>query len=309
MKFAQKRIWSSVALGAAAVLLSCSQPPSACEFAVTFDSSRGGSTEVYTLALDSLAVRQITDFPEPEIANRFPDWAPGGRELVFVSETSDGIGDLFIVAANGTSLRRLTSDPARYENPAWAPGGRWIAFEKGKGDNWGLYLIRPDGSDLQRVEGHNLFHPSWSPDGKRLAVVTGDKPEYYGAVLELGDEELRRFTPKGLSVGSVKWSPDGTAIAFDAVVEDNFDLYVVNTDGSDLRRLTRAPAIDARPEWSPDGTKLLFHSTRDFGSGRGGDQWDHFELYLLDLETREVRRLTENDKFDAHPDWCIGSER
>jgi Tol biopolymer transport system component len=304
MKLAWKRIWSSLALGVAAVLLSCSQQPSACEFAVTFDSTRDGSTEVYTLVLESLAVRQITDFPEPEIANRFPDWSPGGRDLVFVSENSNGVGDLFIVAADGTGLRKLTSDPARYENPAWSPGGEWIAFEKGKGEDWGLYLIRPDGSDLQQVEGHNLFHPSWSPDGKRLAVVTGDEPEYYGAILELRNGKPERFTPKGFNVGSVKWSPDGAAIAFDAVIGDNFDLYVADTDGSNLQRLTQSPAIDARPEWSPDGTKLLLNSTRDFGSVHGDERWDHLELYLLDLETGAVKRLTENDKFDAHPDWC-----
>ena len=293
-----------MALGVAAVLLNCSQQPNACEFAVTFDSSRDGSTEVYTLALDSLAVRQITDFTEPELANRFPDWSPDGLELVFVSENSDGIGDLYIVAADGTGLRRLTSDRARHENPAWSPDGHWIAFEKGNGEDWGLYLIRPDGSGVRRVKGENLFHPSWSPDGGRLAVVTGEEPEYHGAVLSLGSSELQRITPEGLNVGSVKWSPDGTAIAFDAVVEDNFDLYFVDADGSNFRRLTESPAIDARPEWSPDGAQLLFHSTRDFGSVHGDGQWAHFELYVLDLETGQIRHLTENDQFDAHPDWC-----
>jgi TolB protein len=139
--------------------------------------------------------------------------------------------------------------------------------------------------------------------------VTGDEPEYYGAILELRNGKPERFTPKGFNVGSVKWSPDGAAIAFDAVIGDNFDLYVADTGGLNLQRLTQSPAIDARPEWSPDGTKLLLNSTRDFGSVHGDDQWDHFELYLLDLETRKVRRLTENDKFDAHPDWCVDSER
>lgn len=308
LKFALKGIWSSLALGVAAGLLSCSQPPSACEFEVAFDSTQDGSTEVYSLALDSLVVRQITDFPEPGIANRFPDWSPDGRELVFVSQNSNGIGNLFIVAADATGLRKLTSDPARNENPAWSPGGDWIAFEKGKGEDWGLYLIRPDGSDLGRVEGKNLFHPSWTPDGRHLAVVTGDESDYYGAILDLEDGRLQRFTPAGVRVGSVKWSQDGTAIAFDAVIEDNFDLYVADPDGSNLQRLTESPVIDARPEWSPDGTKLLFHSTRDFGSVHGDGQWDHFELYLLDLKTGKVERLTQNESFDAHPDWCKAAD-
>jgi Tol biopolymer transport system component len=159
-------------------------------------SSLNASNRRWQTALGSLAVWQITDFLEPEIANRFPDWSPEGLELVFVSEKPDGVGDLYIVAADGSGLRKLTSDPAPYENPAWALRGDWIAFEKGKGEDWGLYLIRPDGSDLRWVEGENLFHPSWSPDGERLAVVTGEDSEYYGAVVDLDDEGLRRFTPR-----------------------------------------------------------------------------------------------------------------
>ena len=304
MNLALKSIWSSLVLGAAAGLLGCSESPGPCEFELTFDSTRDGSTEVYAMDLDSLAVRQITDFSEPDIANRFPDWSPDGREIVFVSEDRSGIGDLYIVAADGSDLRRLTSDAARYENPDWAPEGDWIAFEKAKGDDWGLYLVRTDGSELQRIEGKNLYHPSWSPDGERLAIVTGDEPAWFGAVLRLDGAELRRFTPDGLNVGSVRWSPGGTKIAFDAVTGTNLDLFITDEAGSNLQRWTESPAIDARPEWSPDGTELVFHSTRDFGSVHGDGRWDHFELYLLDLETRKIKRLTRNVAFDAHPDWC-----
>jgi len=307
MKLVLQRIWSPSALGVAVGLLGCSEPPRPCESEVAFDSTRDGSTEVYTLDVDHLVVRQVTDFPESDIANRFPDWSPDGREIVFVSEDSGGIGDLYVVAADGSGLRRLTSDAARYENPAWAPEGDWIAFVKGKREDWSLYLIRPDGSELQRVEGKNLFHPTWSPGGEHLAIVTGDEPDWFGAILDLDEVEPRRFTPEGMNVGSVTWAPDGTAIAFDAVIEQNFDLYIADQDGSNLQRLTESPAIDARPDWSPDGTRLVFHSTRDFGSVHRDGQWDQFELYLLLLKTREIKRLTNNEAFDAHPDWCNSS--
>jgi hypothetical protein len=36
----------------------------------------------------------------------------------------------------------------------------------------------------------------------------------------------------------------------------------------------------------------------------GEENWSEFELYLLDLSTGEIERLTDNSFFDGHPDWC-----
>lgn len=76
----------------------------------------------------------------------------------------------------------------------------------------------------------------------------------------------------------------------------------MNFDGSELRRLTDGPAVDARPERSPDGRHLVFHSTRDYGSGGGSDRWQDFELYVIEVATGSVRRLTRIGYLDAHPD-------
>jgi Tol biopolymer transport system component len=303
--FRQTLIWNALALVIVAGSTGCAEVPQSCEFEIAFDSDRDGSTEIYTLDLESLAVRQVTDFPDPRISNRFPDWSADGREIVFVSEDGSGIGNLFLVDADGSSLRKLTSDSARYENPAWSPQGDWIAFEKGLDADWGLYLIRPDGSGLQLIEGKNLFHPSWSPDGERLAIVTGDEHEWIGAIIDLDGTGQRRITPAGMDVGSVKWSPEGSQLAFDAVVDTNLDLFIVDETPSNLQRLTHSSAIDARPEWSPDGNKLVFHSTRDFTSVEGEDEkWQQFELYVMDLANKRTKRLTANEAFDGHPDWC-----
>jgi TolB protein len=138
-----------------------------------------------------------------------------------------------------------------------------------------------------------------------LAVVTGDDDEWFGAILSLEGGDLHRITPEGLIVGSVKWSPKGSRVAFDAVVGTNFDLFVVDESGSNARRLTTSPAIDARPEWSLDDSSLVFHSTRDFGSVYEDGRWKQFELYVLKLDGGTIERLTTNEVFDAHPDWCL----
>jgi Tol biopolymer transport system component len=80
---------------------------------------------------------------------------------------------------------------------------------------------------------------------------------------------VSRLTGDDLSASHPSWSPDGTKIAF--VVEDlsdsdmlnNFDVYVMNSDGNDVRRLTEDPHLDLDPDWSPDGTEIVFRSRRD----------------------------------------------
>jgi len=48
-----------------------------------------------------------------------------------------------------------------------------------------------------------------------------------------------------------------------------------------------------QPTWSPDGTKILFTSNRD----------GNWELYVIDVETKDVTRLTNNSALDFDPDW------
>lgn len=307
---ARSILWSLLIITASTACAEQAQrvsTPPACSTQVVFDSDRDGLSEIYVLDILSREVTQLTRRQELGAESRFPDFAPGGRQIVFVSANTQGTGHLFVIGSDGNSLRQLTVDEATYENPAWSPSGEWIAFEKAQHGVWGLYLIRPDGSNLHRIgpEGVTLSHPSWSPDESRIAVVTGSEEAWITGFLDLSRGVLQHITEPGLDVGSVKWSPDGSTLAVDAVSDSNFDLYLLDLQTNALQRLTKNPAIDARPEWSPDGAQLVLHSTRDRGgSVAGQERWEEFELYILDLASGRIERLTENSWFDAHPDWC-----
>lgn len=60
-----------------------------------------------------------------------------------------------------------------------------------------------------------------------------------------------------------------------------------------------------KPQVSPDGSKLCFEVTRyDMAENRG-----NADLYLLDVKTRELRRLTTNPKSDSQPRWSPDGSR
>ena len=65
-------------------------------------------------------------------------------------------------------------------------------------------------------------------------------------------------------------------------------------DGSDLTDLINNQAPDGGPQgWSPDGTRIAFTSARD----------GNFEIYVIDADGTNAKRLTKNPARDRWPDW------
>jgi Tol biopolymer transport system component len=114
------------------------------------DRTGPGTLEVWRMAPNGSNLKQLTDDQNSSFA---PGWSPDGQSIVFVSDRRVNI-DLYIMTANGDGERALlVRDVAANElDPAWSPDGRWIAFSSNRdGPIYDLYLIRPDGSELQRV--------------------------------------------------------------------------------------------------------------------------------------------------------------
>jgi TolB protein len=235
--------------------------------------SRGGS--LYVADVDGRHPRRLTSCEPKRCFDITPAWSPDGSRIVFTRSGSRGplfnAGDLYSVRPDGTDLRRLTHLAAGTTSPTWSPDARKIAFgtwpvidSSGSAPRRksGLYVMAADGSNLKRLatapgEGSPPQVPSWSPDSRRLALLTTPGTSgSYGAevwVMRADGTERKRLFHTGCCLvtwGKPSWAPEGKLIAFAIGIGDTrrSGLFVVNVDGSGLRRVA---SVTSEPVWRP----------------------------------------------------------
>lgn len=230
-----------------------------------------GERGIYVADADGSDPVRLTD----GINDGWPSWSPDGSRIVFASTRYDPSiepcipgadvtcpTDLYVMAADGSDVTRLTTDAAAEYRPVWSPDGERIAFvralqgtRQGTGVASAIFTIRADGTEARQVStgGNDVsrswsFSPSWSPDGSRLAFAAFRNEAWGIWVVDAeGSEERKVLGGIGAwSAYEATWSPDGELIAFvgnpmggDPGPDDA--LYVMRPDGTDIRLLADAP--------------------------------------------------------------------
>jgi Tol biopolymer transport system component len=110
----------------------------------------------------------------------------------------------------------------------------------------------------------------------------------------------------------------GQASRYSWSYDPNYEIYEVDTAGGEPRRLTDALGYDAEGSWSPDGGSIIFASNRHAYAGNPDaetiaaldkDASRYMELYLMDADGGNVRRLTDNDGYDGGPFFSADGSR
>ena len=149
-----------------------------------------------------------------------------------------------------------------------------ITFVSHRDGNPEIYVMDVDGNNARNLTNNpdKDFQPSWSPDGKRIAFMS---------------------------------NRDGHVHAIHGW--PTYEIYVMDADGDNLQNLTNNPNDDRYPSWSPDGKRIVFSSERagHFRSKFGITA----EIYVMDADGGNQRRLTENRKNDSSPSWSPDGKR
>ncbi len=157
-----------------------------------------------------------------------------------------------------------------------------------------LCMTYPDGFDIRRLtsDGKMTVFPRWQADGESILYISDKSgaPQIWQMNTLTGVRSVK-FSFKGTPAG-VAVSPDGSRIAAILSFQGNPELYVLQ--GGNYTRLTNTPlASEGQPTWSPDGRQIAFVS----------DETRHPQIYVVDVATRQKRRLTSRGSMNFDPDW------
>lgn len=164
---------------------------------IIWTSVRDGDLDIYAMDLDGSHHRRLTDdvgydggaFFSPDSkrivyrASHPTDPAEIARykELLSQRLVEPGQLELFVMNADGSGKRQVTSNGASNFSPFFHPDGKRIVFSsnvetRGEGGrpSFHLYLVGEDGAGLERLtfEGEFNSFPMFSPDGKRVVWVS-----------------------------------------------------------------------------------------------------------------------------------------
>jgi len=247
--------------------------------------------------------------PLPRIQGGYQVYKEGQAAMRYVSQTygEEKVVEFFkSVGRTGNvhdSVEQAFGVDLEHFDKEWQ---RWL-----KHQYWPLYSEKQEPEDLgdrltNHAEERNYFYqqPAISRDGRTLAFFSdeGGFPQLY--VMDAIDRKILRKLATGyrsnqfLSLhsfdSSLSFSPDSERLAFIAKSGGDEVLYITRVDDGELLEQLVLPTEIARsPAWSPVDDRIIF-------SGTEGGQTD---LYLVDVEAKSVRRLSDDIADEHSPEW------
>ncbi len=185
-----------------------------------------------------------------------------GKRVALAIQGTGGNIDIYLMNADGSDIRRVTTNEAIDISPAWSPDSRFMAFVSDRTGSPQIHMLNiMAGAESPRNpsvriswKGDYNTSPEFSPDGKRVVYSGQVKGQFDLFLINLGQEgekAVTRLTETAWNEEDPAWSPDGRMIVYSSNQKGDYDIHTISLFGGKTRRLTDSPSYEGAPKWSP----------------------------------------------------------
>lgn len=240
--------------------------------------------------------------------------SPDGHAIAYVVQSSDRTANetrsaIWLLDIRSGETRQLTAGAKRDTSPRWSPDGRAIAFisDREEGAGAQVFLLSLEGGEARRLTlaRRGASEPFWSHDGAWVgfaAETRADERPLLDHPLSAAERETEKKdeADRARHITRLQYRWDGKGY-----FEGRGKLFRVWLADGRAEQLTDGDYDDEQAACSPDGRYLAFISDRedDRDANMTADLW------LLDLETRALRRLTSGAHAIERPVWSPDGQR
>jgi TolB protein len=257
--------------------------------------------KTYLAPLGEEGARAIAHQFAADILKQFGGVSLSGTKIYFVGERARNVKEIWSIDPDGNGEKQLTFYKSLSITPAVSPDGTRLAFcSFAYGSPRILMQSLETGRRLSFYNESSPLTatPEFTPDGKQIlfaSSVTGWAQIY---IANLDGSGMRRVTYSRSIDMEPKVNPKtGAEIAFISDRSGMPQIYRMNMEGADVQLLTSGEGEAVNPAWDPDGRHIAFSWTKGYAPG-------HYNIFVMDVATRQYVQLTHDAGRNEHPSWA-----
>jgi dipeptidyl aminopeptidase/acylaminoacyl peptidase len=250
-----------------------------------------------------LNLTDLLRIPQVDTGLRF-DISPDGRRVAFAwNQTGQWeIYEVDLSTPDAREARLITKGAGAKFAPQYSPDSKQIGYALDRDGSESYHIVIKDleaGTQKDLTPSYAYAQQpnfAFSPDGKFIAILSDERGQFALYLLSPETGERNLILDIHRPLWDVVWSPDGKWIAVEAEMQaSDRGIFLVEVETGICKqiKLNGTGLNAAHPAWSPESKCLAF-------SAQSGE-W--FDIGLYEMQTGEIRWLTQNSGDDTSPRW------
>jgi Tol biopolymer transport system component len=189
--------------------------------------------------------------------------------------------DIFLSDTKGNIKKNLTDRPGYDAEATISPDGKTMLFTSTRDSDIDLYTMHLKSGMIKRITSDLGYDGgAWfSPDGKKI-IWRASRPKT--------DEEIKEYKE---------------LLKENLVAPTKMEVWIASADGSNAKQVSQLGQANWAPAYMPDSKTIIFASNHEYKRGFP------FNLYLMNEDGKDLRKISRDKGFDAFPMFSMDGNK